>query len=264
MAGQNSVTPPNSPTKIGCFSESEGAGDTAPSFMRRIVLDIETRSCADLRKVGVYVYAADPSTSITHFGYKIGGEAQVWQPAAEPIPRDLFDALADERVILVAHNSGFERTVLSGRPGHAIGLPDTLGAPERWSCTAARGAACGLPRDLAGMGRALSLSVQKDSDGHRLMQRMSKPRTIAPLIWWDDPDKVARLGAYCARDVEVEAVLDRKLPPLSGAERAVWICTEKMNDRGVAVDQVLLHRMIELSAAARQALDRQIADLTGG
>ena len=36
---------------------------------KRIVVDIETRSAADLKKVGAAAYAADPTTSITHLGW---------------------------------------------------------------------------------------------------------------------------------------------------------------------------------------------------
>ena len=53
----------------------------------RIVLDLESRSDADLKKVGVYVYSADPTTSITHVGFKLNGSpVRVWRPGQEVIP----------------------------------------------------------------------------------------------------------------------------------------------------------------------------------
>jgi hypothetical protein len=96
----------------------------------RTVIDIETRSTADLKRVGTYVYANDPTSSITHIGWKNGADTQVWRPAISPIPNSLADTLADERVTLVAHNTGFERLVMSGPAGHTLGLPSTLGALE--------------------------------------------------------------------------------------------------------------------------------------
>ena len=134
----------------------------APVKPTRVVIDIETRSTLDLKKVGANVYANDPTTSITHIGFANGAGAQIWRPSIEPIPNVLADALADERITLTAHNAGFERTVLSGPAALTLGLPDTLGALERWDCTAARAAHVGLPRDLASACKALRLP---DSEG---------------------------------------------------------------------------------------------------
>ena len=92
----------------------------------RAVIDIETRSTADLKKVGTCVYANHPTTSITHIGYRNGHATTVWQPARAPIPNSLADALADDRVTLVAHKAAFERLVLAGPPGRAIGLEAPL------------------------------------------------------------------------------------------------------------------------------------------
>jgi hypothetical protein len=110
----------------------------------------------------------------------------MWQPVHGPIPADLADALADDRVTLVAHNVSFERTVLPGHAGRAIGIPPCVGELSRWDCTAARAAHIGLPRDLAGVCRALALPIQKDKEGYALMLRVSKPRTNNPLTWWED------------------------------------------------------------------------------
>src|SRR5690348_16156002 len=126
--------------------------------MKRLVIDIETRSVADLPKVGVAVYANDPSTSITHVGY-YNGHAKVWRPSVTPIPDDLYDALADERVTLVGHNFSFERTLLPSHAGEAIGIPPATASLSRWSCTAARATWVGIPRDLATVCRALRLSI---------------------------------------------------------------------------------------------------------
>ena len=86
---------------------------------------------------------------------------KMWRPAHGPIPADLADALADDRVTLVAHNVSFERTVLPGHAGRAIGIPPCVGELSRWDCTAARAAHIGLPRDLAGVCRALALPSRK-------------------------------------------------------------------------------------------------------
>ena len=201
-------------------------------------------------------YACHPDTSITHVGDPIdAGPIYVWQPREREMPADLAAAVADPATTFIAHNAAFERLLLSGPAGSAIGFPQTLAAIELWSCTASRAAALGLPRKLERTCEALCLPIQKDRVGHALTLERCRPRTCSPsLTWWDDEDRMTRMANYCERDVQCEAELDRRLPELSATERAIWIVTEKMNDRGVLIDQPLLHQLIALVAAARTDL----------
>src|SRR3954453_972823 len=178
-------------------------------MMDRVVIDIETRSVLDLKKAGIYPYAQHSTTSITHIGWKNGADVQVWRPGTGPTPDSLAHALAAEDVRLIAPNSSFERLILSGPPGQALGLSASLAQSERWDCTAARGAQVGLPRDLEGACRALKLPTQKDRAGHASMLRCCKPRTQQPLSWWDDQDRMTRVAAYCGQDGMAEVELDR-------------------------------------------------------
>jgi hypothetical protein len=53
----------------------------------RLLIDIETRSVADLKKVGIHNYACDPTTSITHVGFTFDGSPiEVWQPRLSKMP----------------------------------------------------------------------------------------------------------------------------------------------------------------------------------
>ena len=100
-----------------------------------------------------------------------------------------------------------------------------------------------LPRSLDEAARALGLPAQKDIAGHRLMLQMARPRLIEPdgsIVWWDVPDKVRRLIAYCRQDVEVERALLQRLRPLSDAEREVFLLDARINERGVAGDRDLV------------------------
>jgi DNA polymerase len=228
----------------------------------RLILDIETRSTCDLKRCGIAVYAAHPSTSITHVGYKIGdGPVAVWRPAKTPMPMELHAALTDPHVVLVAHNAGFEYTLLNGTPGRAIGMPD-LSDRSRWSCTAARAAQLCLPRDLGKLATALNLKCQKDSVGHKLMLRVSKPKKDG--TWHEDEATVERVAQYCLRDVESEAELDALLPPLRVFERKVWEATESTNDRGILVDQaLLLDQLAPLVGATLEQVNARVSELTG-
>lgn len=88
--------------------------------MKFCVLDYETRSEADLRKVGAFEYAMHPSTEILCIGYRLAESfealadttTQVWSPhLGLPFPDDLLTALRDPGTRLVAHNVPFERVI---------------------------------------------------------------------------------------------------------------------------------------------------------
>lgn len=62
--------------------------------MRTLSLDIETYSEADLRKVGVYRYADDPSFDILLFSYAIdGGEISCIDLTATELPLEVVQLL---------------------------------------------------------------------------------------------------------------------------------------------------------------------------
>jgi DNA polymerase len=181
------------------------------------------------------------------------------------MPADLTSVLSNEATPLVAHNAGFERLLLTGPAGARIGVPtNTIANLTRWDCTAARAAHVGLPRDLARACIGLNLPIRKDGAGHALMLRMCRPRSTDPLIWWEDDERMTRMEEYCRQDVEAEHMLDRKLPPLGEFERAVWEATERANDRGIRVDQLLLYRLDVLTDQAKKDVDERISKATHG
>ena len=58
--------------------------------------DYETRSNANLPKVGVDKYAADPSTEVLCAAYAVDdGPVQLWLPGREPIPAEFIEAERD-------------------------------------------------------------------------------------------------------------------------------------------------------------------------
>jgi DNA polymerase len=101
--------------------------------------------------------------------------------------------------------------------------------------------AAAMPAKLETVAEAFGLPG-KDKEGARVMREMSKPRKPRPgedpagVYWVDDPAKLKRLIAYCARDVEIERALYRRLAPLSDAEQALWGLDAVINRRGFAVN----------------------------
>ncbi len=231
----------------------------------RLHIDFETRSTVDLRRAGVYRYAEHPSTDVILACWALDeGEIHTWYHHQQ-VPLDLMVHLADPRVTVVAHNAGFERTMLK----HILGPRYGWVVPEddRWDCTAARAARMALPRSLDGAAQALGLNVTKDLEGQRLMMRMCRPRSTAEdgtIVWWDDQVRMERLAQYCATDVDVERALDKTLRHLTSDERAIWLLTEMVNDRGVCIDVDFAEHAIVLAQEAQAQLNAELTRLTGG
>lgn len=238
---------------------------------RKLYLDIETRSDIDLRASGQYVYAEGPRTQIILIAWAIDdAPIQVHVMLfGDPLPADLEAGLLDPEIELIAHNASFERILLSitGRRYLPPPVIAALRPIKRWNCTAARAARYGLPRTLAGAAKALGLATQKDTEGHSLMLRMCRPWGIdeaGKYVWRESPAEIKRLGDYCVIDVAVERAIDCSLPNLSATERLIWQATERMNDRGIAIDEPLLMQMALLVEEAEIDVNDRLCATTKG
>ena len=169
-------------------------GITAEHVLHR---DIETRSQADLKKVGPAKYAADKTTEVLCVAYAVDhGPVQLWRPG-DPLPAEFLEAAADPSWIVTAHNDAFESAIEQHvlRP---LGWPIIL--PERHRCTMSMSLAVGLPAKLAAVAHALELRNRKDAAGERLMHQMSKPRRArqdedaAAVHWFEDDDRGDVIG----------------------------------------------------------------------
>jgi len=198
--------------------------------------DYETRSAIDLRKAGAHVYAAHPTTDVWVAVYIVerDGELEapvIWHPGmAVPIEVNL----AEDGWTVAGHNAAFEQAIDREIMGPRYGFP--IFPEERIDCTLARAAVQAVPQALDGACKALGVKHQKDMDGHRLMLRMCRPRSVSTdnwgrssgFIWWDEPAKIQRLTNYCVADVYAEIALGRALRELSPAERDVWLLDQRM------------------------------------
>jgi DNA polymerase len=232
-----------------------------------LVLDIETFSTVDLKKVGLHFYAAHKTTGVSVACYAFGavGAVQVWRPG-EPVP----EAVRRHITIggrMVAHNAAFEAALLREVLGPRHGWP--IPKPTQWSCTLARAIYHGFPPGLEALSEAVPLENKKDNDGHGLMLRMSRPRgrrEDGSLRWWheEDPTRLSLLADYCCRDVLAEQELDRRLPELPPRERALWLMDAEINDRGILIDTVGTEVLARATAEERGRLDQELSQLTGG
>lgn len=216
-------------------------------------IDVETRSAVDLRKTGAYVYAEDETTDLWCACYAFdGGEIKTWMPG-QPCPQEIVDHVRTGGA-LFAHNAAFERAIWVHILTPRYGWP--LPMLSQWNCTMARAYAMALPGSLDSASAAVGIDEAKDPVGYRVMLRMSKPRRWEgeTPIWWDEPDRIRQLVAYCKQDVVVERMLHARLINLREQEREIWLLDQMINDRGVRVDRALCN-------AAKPIISETIAKL---
>jgi DNA polymerase len=225
-------------------------------------IDFESRSAVDLKKTGVYVYAEHPSTDLWCVCYAFDDhDVQTWVPG-DYIPIDVVDHIL-EGGILAAHNANFERVFWHHILTPRYGWPEP--AVEQWRCTMVMAYALALPGALGDLAPAMRLDQHKDRAGGRLMLQMAKPRKRhddGTFAWWDEPEKIERLIAYCIEDVKTEREVMRNLRPLSPSELALWHLDQRVNDRGVRVDEPLCVAARALVKRAAASLDAEMAAVT--
>jgi DNA polymerase bacteriophage-type len=230
-----------------------------------VSIDFETRSAVDLRKTGVYKYAADPSTDIWCMAYKApwSDDVLVWQPGDE------VDAHLEDWIVagglLSAWNANFERTIWNEIMVGRYKWPATR--IKQWRCTMAQASAMGLPRALGQAAAVLGVEEQKDKTGAALMLRMARPRKVnadGSYTWWNTKDKVDALVAYCRQDVRTELSVAEVLNEMPDSERRLYQLDQRINDRGVALDVDLVHRVKALASNASIEIDAEIQRLTKG
>lgn len=234
--------------------------------MSFLYLDFETRSEADLKKVGVHAYAHHPSTEIACTGWAIDdGEVQVENGQKAGLFETALDfAHAGSEHRIVAHNAMMEREMIHAKTGVLIPWP-------RFIDTAALAARMALPRGLDALSRALKLTETKDMQGHRIMLKLARPKRKASEdedaeFWEEDerPEDFAALREYCRQDVAVMREIHRRLLPLSSTEQRLYELTGKMNDRGVPVDLDSIPKALALLDVATREEMAEFAALTGG
>lgn len=229
-------------------------------------LDFETRSVVDLKKHGLDVYANHPSTKALMMSYRFGDGhtrlVRLWK--GEALPQEIIDHVRRGGKV-IGHNVNFEWHIWN-----LIMVPQ-FGWPEldinQCDCTMARAYAMAFPGGLDKLAMALGVTAQKDMGGRALMLKMSKPRGYdddGRPIWWDDEERMERLGRYCIQDTIVESECDHRLLPLSPEERQVWLHDFTINQRGVGVDRSTIEKTQRLVEKVKKKLNKEMREATDG
>lgn len=228
-------------------------------------VDFETFGTVELRRTGVYPYAKHHDTGIWCMGYAFGDEEpQLWHPGL-PFPQSVTDhVLAGGE--LRAWNAAFERIMWRDcltRMVPGIVVP----RDDQWFCTMAEACAMSLPRSLEHAAEVLCVTEQKDMAGNRLSKQMCRPRSFDDAgfpVWWHEPAKLEKLYAYCRQDVRVERGCAALVRRLNGRERRLFLLDQRMNDRGVFLDRVLVVKARALADREIGKQNARLAAATGG
>jgi len=216
-----------------------------------------------LSVTGAAAYARHPSTEVLSLSYANGHH---WRPG---LPRpDALLAYVERGGLLEAHGSAFEYWIWNEVCVPRYGWPPL--PIEQLRCTMARARAHALPGQLALLGDVLALQVRKDKDGTRLLQKFSVPRNPTKhdprlrLLPEDDPVDGPRLYGYNHTDCASEHEAGTRMPELSPAELTHWLNDQRINRRGVAIDEAGVAACCAIVEAAVQRYDGELVALTDG
>lgn len=253
----------------------QGPQRVAAGRKPRATIDFETRSRADLKKVGQQRYAMDPSTDVLCLSYKVPGmkRPKTWFPSwvaailGVPAPADPVELFKwiEEGGMVEAHNAMFERAIWRNIMCLQYFWPDIPN--KQWMCSAAKAASYSLPRALDKCIDVMNLPVKKDKDGHKLMMKMCKPRRATKnnsAVWHEEPEDFKRLFLYCEQDVLAEEHFSESLPDLIPVEQALWQIDQEINEYGLPVDPKFVERAIENLDRLKEKYNARICELTGG
>lgn len=246
-------------------------------------LDFETFSKADLKKVGAYRYAFDPSTEILCAAMALGDFEPVvrngYDGSSTEYPDTMLDAFVDAlenpEVLIYAHNAMFEMAICQALLEKTWGIrcPDL----SRFRCTMSLARRAALPGKLDMLGEALNLSTQKDKRGKQLIAKFSvmqkgarvskknpdggQPFRIRPE---DDPEAFAEFCAYCQQDVRTEQEVAWKLRYFDDdLNNSNYSLDARINARGVTVNIGALEHAQKLIDEETEIVSRKFRELVG-
>jgi DNA polymerase bacteriophage-type len=222
-------------------------------------IDFETRSFADLTKVGLDKYANCLSTEVLCIAFGVYPD----------VIRLVDNAILDKNFPLLDHvrNGGmiqawnvmFEYAIWNCVCVPKYGWPELK--LEQCIDTMAIAAANNIPQALGDAALFIDASQQKDTRGRYLIQKLCKPNKKGQYD--NDPALMAEMFDYCKQDVRTEMAIGSVLRPLTASEQEVWTLTQRINLRGVPVDPVELQNALIAVRSTQAKIDAECVKLTG-
>ncbi|MFV8770808.1 DNA polymerase I [Yersinia enterocolitica] len=232
-------------------------------------IDLETYSETPIRN-GTHAYAADAEIMLIAWAIDNGPVSVHEFTEPKNLPAPLYTALRDENILIYAHNSQFDRTVLRTHL-KSYKWPNVAARDvTRWRDTMVKALAHGLPGSLSDLCDILGVEQDKAKDkaGKALIQLFCKPRAknsaIRRATKHTHPDEWKRFIDYAGLDIEAMREIDKKLPVWNyqGNELALWHFDQRINDRGVQMDTLLAEAAVSAVEIEQKRLAVRTQDLT--
>lgn len=235
---------------------------------KTLAVDLETFSELDIKKVGLYRYAANCEIILLAYEFDDLPVEIIDLAQGEKIPAEIVQALFDKNILKTAYNAPFEIQVLKNYFRREVDY-------RQWSCTMILGLELGLPAGLEKIGKSLKLPEDKLklSIGKKLVSYFSKPCTPTAANKFrarnrpaHNIDKWLAVKEYCKQDVESERAIRKMLEkyPVSDREKILWQLDQKINDAGVLIDVELAKSAISIDDKIKSAAKVEAEKLTGG
>lgn len=242
--------------------------------MKFLWYDSETFSETPI-KSGTYRYAQDAEIMIATYAIDDGPVRTLdfTDPATRLAGDDeeLIELLLDPDVVVVAHNSMFDRAVLA-----ASSLP--CPPIERWRDTMVQALAHALPGALDTLCDVLGVPTDKAKHkaGKDLIKLFCQPRPknskLRRATRETHPAEWQRFLDYAGADIEAMREVYRRLPQWNYGDRtdygrleiARWHLDQRINDRGFQVDLDLAEKAIALIDEEQERLADQTYTATSG
>jgi len=211
-------------------------------FKKDFFFDFETRSRADLTKVGGVNYALHPSTEVTAISFCIGqNPIRGWDRwANQGTPFELEDVKKHpEHYNFIAWNIEFDFMIWSYcfwrgdkdfvRP-KVKDMTDAMAISNYFR----------LGSSLEANASMLRLPLKKDKKGRAAMMRLSKPDRYGNMPDPLNDEELYNFRKYYMGDTDILRQSYYRMPALPAKERRVWEWTINRNLSGVKVDTDLL------------------------
>lgn len=231
-------------------------------------IDYETKSEANLKKVGLSRYSRDYSTELLMGAYNVnGGKVRQWDSAqGERMPCEVREALEDPHVIKWAWNAAFEIAITT----NVLGIETPI---HSWRCAMVLAMSLSLPGKLERAGPAIGLSEdkQKMREGGNLVRYFTIPRkpTKTKNYRWNtfktDPVKWDKFLQYNRQDVLAEQEITNRLIDwnLPEHEWEMWHIDQHINMAGIPVNIDYCENALRITDYLRKERLEVMDDLTG-
>jgi DNA polymerase len=247
--------------------------------MKRLWIDFETRSDMNLPDTGLDRYAKHSGTEVLMLAWAFDdAEPVLWQPRLGPMPPELHNGLIDDAVLKCAWNYNFEKDILEYRLGYQI-------PQEQWYDPSILCAYMSLPIGLDRAANALDIDIEvkkthlvgkgnpKDlfcKPSKTLKKMLKLNPEMGPTYyknWESHPEKWMEFEEYCIQDVRAERAVWYEATalncPMTVEEMEAWLLDQRMNERGVYVDQTFVANAKKYAIEESDEIIEQMKKLTG-